>query len=179
MQLYGTRNLTLRSQAYGLLERGAATHWGLSPLPPILRTSQGKPFFADFPEFQFNLSHSGSLALCALDQAPVGVDIQIIKQWRPTLPARTCSPEELHWLNTSGDFWSQFTLLWALKECRVKQSGTGLSQTIAKINVPLPQKGIDLYQLDALWFRVYSGEGWRAAACGLCPPPVEITWITL
>lgn len=179
MQLYAAAGLRHRSQAYQLLERGAAQAWGLVPLPPVSREEGGKPVFSALPDHHFNLSHSGSLALCALDRAPVGVDIQIIKQWRPLLPIRTCSPEELRWLEHGADFWRRFALLWTLKECRVKQHGTGLTRPISKIKVPLPAANEDLYSLDGLWFRTYSGDGWQAAACGLCPPPQEIKWITL
>ena len=179
MQLYGTSVLNHRSQAYQLLERSAAEHWGITPLSPVTRDQRGKPFFSTLPDHHFNLSHSGRLALCALDHSPVGVDIQIVKQWRPSLPTHTCSPEELNWLEGGKDFWRRFTLLWTLKECRVKQSGTGLTHPISKIRVPLPTENTDLYSLDDLWFRIYSGHGWQAAVCGLSPPPQEIRWITL
>ena len=53
-----------------------------------------KPYFPRHEELHFNLSHSGALALCALDAAPVGVDIQVIKPLRPALPRRVCSPRE-------------------------------------------------------------------------------------
>ena len=39
---------------------------------------------------------------------------------------------------------------------------------------PLPAPGV--LTLDGLHFRVYSGPGWRAAACGESPPPEEILW---
>jgi len=179
MQLYGASALSHRRQAYQLLERGAAEVWNITFLPPISHDDRGKPFFSTFSDHHFNLSHSGPLALCALDDSPVGVDIQIIKEWRSALPARICSPEELRWLEGDKDFWHRFTLLWTLKECRVKQSGTGLTHPISKIKVPLPTENTDLYSLDDLWFRIYSGHGWQAAVCGLSPPPQEIRWITL
>ena len=98
MVIYGARDLTARSQARDLLAQAAAAEWGLSPLPDIARHPGGKPYFPDHPSLHFNLSHSGGLALCALDAAPVGVDIQVVKTLRPALPRRVCSPEELAWL---------------------------------------------------------------------------------
>ena len=98
---------------------------------------------------------------------------------RESLPKRVCSPEELAWLNEGTDFWHRFTLLWVLKECRVKQSGSGLIRPISGIKVPLPTENETLYFLDGLWFRIYSQNDWQAAVCGLSPPPEEIRWITL
>lgn len=146
-------------------------------LPAIRRGPKGKPYFAQEESRAFNLSHSGSLALCVLDEGPVGVDIQIVKSWRPNLPQKVCSPEELAWLNEGDDRWARFAQLWALKECRVKYSGEGLTRAISGIRVPLPQEGRTAYELDGLHYRVYQGEGWRGAVCGQTPPPETIRWV--
>lgn len=179
MVLYGTDNLSRRSQAYDLLAIAVKEHWALSSLPVLVRASNGKPSFSGVKEMEFNLSHSGPLAFCALDSAPIGVDIQLVKSWRAALPGRVCSPEELHWLEHQADYWRGFTTLWALKESRVKQSGQGLTTSIRSISVPLPQDGKALYSHQGLWFRLYSGETWMGAICALQPPPSEIHWRTL
>ena len=128
----------------------------------------------DLPERQFNLSHSGPYALCALDRRPVGVDIQTVGPHRPRILQRVYSREERAWLDEQSDLWAAFAQLWALKESRAKYTGAGLTSTIAEIRVPLPAPGV--LTLDGLHFRVYSGPGWRAAACGESPPPEEILW---
>ena len=80
--LYSASGLTARAHARELLTLAVREVWGLSPLPEIAQREGGKPFFPDREELHFNLSHSGDLALCGLDRAPVGVDIQIVKAWR-------------------------------------------------------------------------------------------------
>jgi len=174
MVIYGAAGLTSRAQARELLALAAEEVWGLSPLPEIARREGGKPFFPGREDLCFNLSHSGDLALCALDDGPVGVDIQVVKRWRPGLPGRVCAPEELAWLEGQDDPWSAFTLLWALKESRAKQSGQGLTTPIRDIRVPFPTEGAVL--LDGLWFRTYAAPGWAAAVCGLSQPPSELIW---
>lgn len=174
--LYGTDNLEQRSQAYDLLAIAAKEHWGFSSLPTLVRSPTGKPAFASFPGREFNLSHSGTLALCALDGSPVGVDIQTVKSWRPSLPHRVCSQAEVDWLDSQTDFWRSFTALWALKESRVKQSGLGLREAISAISVPLPRHGQGLYAHEGLWFRLYFGPGWVGAVCALSIPPARIRW---
>ena len=180
MTVFGIDGLTERRQAYQLLAAAARAEWGLSPLPPLAREPGGKPFFPGLEGRCFNLSHSGPLALCALDGAPVGADVQLVLAHRPGLPARVCAPDELAWLGPpeGEDYWARFAQLWALKECRVKQSGEGLRRPISSIRVPLPRAGGEPCRLDGLWFRCYTGPGWRAAVCGLSLPPAGICWLT-
>ena len=172
MVIYSAEGLTRRSQARELLALAAKEHWGLSPLPEIARHEGGKPFFPRHEDRHFNLSHSGELALCALDGAPVGVDIQVVKEWRPSLPRRVCSPAELAWLEDQPELWPAFTRLWALKEARAKESGKGLTALIRNIRIPLPAERA--VRLDSLWFRSWSGPGWAAAVCGHSEPPEKI-----
>ena len=179
MVVYGARGLTDKKQAYGLLERAARECWGMECLPELARHPGGKPYFVGSEDRQFNLSHSGDLALCAVSGEAVGVDVQVVKSWRPALVNRVCSAEEREWLETRKDADRGFALLWALKECRVKYEGRGIVGTgemIRGIRVPLPQKLDGEMQLDGLFFRCYEGEEWMAAVCGTIPPPGEIGW---
>ena len=172
MILYSAGGLTSRTRAYDLLALAVNEHWGLSPLPELARMEGGKPYFPGHEGRHFNLSHSGDLALCALDGAPVGVDIQVVKEWRPALPARVCSRPELDWLEGQTELWPSFALLWALKEARAKESGQGLRSSIRDIRVPLPGEGPVLF--DGLWFHTWTGPGWAAAVCGHSEPPEKI-----
>ena len=178
MVVYAADKLNHREQAHGLLLRAAHETWNFKELPSIDRTVDGKPFFSDHPDHHFNLSHSGALALCALDSAPAGADIQIVKDsWRDALPRRVCSPNELEWLKEQCDFWPSFTLLWTLKEARAKYTGTGLKSGVRGISIPLPIPEQSLYRHDGLWFRIYTGTGWKAAVCGETEPPEQLIWV--
>lgn len=178
MDIYAACGLRGKEQAYDLLTLAARESWGWESLPQLACLPVGKPYFPTFPDLHFNLSHSGSLALCVLDTAPVGADIQIVKNWRPGLPARTCSQRELAWLEEQGGGWEAFTLLWTMKEARVKWDGSGLTRPIREISVPLPEAGEHLLRWDGLWFRAWTGPDWAAAVCGGNPPPEEIRWRT-
>ena len=181
MVLYGLDTMENKAQAHELLALACEQVWGLSPMPEPELHPLGKPFFADFPEKQFNLSHSGTFALCGLDAQPVGVDIQIVKKFRPGLARRVCSQAELDWLDRQEDYTLGFCTLWALKECKVKQSGTGIRSDLRKTAVPLPERRDGPVFFEQLWFRTYQSENgdWAAAACGLTPPPEKIQWIPL
>ena len=176
MILYGTDGIEQRRDARKLLAAALREEYSLEELPEIHLLPQGKPAFPPSLQIEFNLSHSEPLALCALDDRPVGVDIQLVKTWNPRLPNRVCSQTELAWLDRQPDRPLGFAVLWSLKESRVKQSGIGLRLPLRSISVPLPERWDRPVCLDDLQFRVYTGENWAAAACGLSAPPAEILW---
>lgn len=165
MVVYGLEHPQARALAYRLLEQGARLHWGLESLPQIQRSPHGKPFFPQYPQYHFNLSHSGALAVCALDRKPVGVDIQMVRTFRPALLDKVCSPEERRWLRRQGDSPEAFARLWSLKESRCKQSGLGLQSPISAIPVPLPEQGAERLEQDGLRFGLSSGRGWKLSLC--------------
>ena len=179
MILYGTNQLCERTDARRLLALALREQYQMEALPEISLQPLGKPCFADQVGVQFNLSHSGSLALCGLDDRPVGVDIQVVKEWKPGLPSRVCSQAELDWLDRQPDRAMGFAILWSLKEAKVKQCGTGLRSQIREISVPLPERWDEAITLDGLRFRSYTGSSWAAAACGESEPPAQILWRNL
>lgn len=142
------------SDAYALLLDAARTVWGWKELPQIIRRPDGKPVFARFPECHFNVSHSGSLALCALSDRPVGADIERLRPRRAGLPAYVFRGAEYERFLTLGGDWAAFYVLWTEKESIVKYTGEGLR---AWKRAELPT-GCVLTEL--------AGEGWRGAVCG-------------
>lgn len=96
--------------------------------------AHGKPILTNAP-VHFNLSHSGDFVLCAVDDQPVGVDIEAIRPISPKLIDRVCSDEERAFVR--GDS-GRFLRLWTAKEAIVKHSGVGLHGDLRKISVQLP-----------------------------------------
>lgn len=139
MVLFGLRGLIRREQARQLLAWSVRRHWGFISLPELAQWQRGKPYFPHLPRCQFNLSHSGTLALCALSDRPVGVDIQMVRPvWRDSLIDRSCTPDERAWLRSRQDRPEEFAALWAAKECLGKQSGGGLPYPPSRLAGPLP-----------------------------------------
>lgn len=131
------KRLSLRPEADQ--RRSSAGRWLLGQLlsqhcpeltfpPRLIYGEQDKPMLADRPALYFNLSHSGQWAVCALCEAPLGIDIQT--EERPIRPAlmRKFAPSEQEWLRTlSGDAQQQALFdLWSLKEALCKCTGEGL-----------------------------------------------------
>lgn len=171
MELYLCPDISKREDAYALLACAVRRRWGLDRLPDLARGQQGKPFFPAFPQYHFNLSHSGTLALCALDEQPVGADIEIIRPHHTNLARRICSAEELAWLEEQNDTLSALCQLWTRKEALVKYRGTGLNMPLREICVPLSSAG----ELDGLLFHAIGTTEWCACVCGHTEPAPLIT----
>ena len=138
MQLYLYNNITRHEDAYALLSYAVRHYWGFEALPDIDGHEQGKPFFPSLPRCHFNLSHSGSFALCVLDEQPVGVDIEIIRPHHPKLAQRICNAQELDWLEHQPDQTAALCQLWTGKEALAKYHGTGLTVPVRALCAPLP-----------------------------------------
>ena len=176
VEVYALCHQEARRAAYRLLALAAREVWGLEALPTVARLEGGKPVFAARQDMHFSISHSGSLAVCALDGAPVGVDVQTVRAGSPRLLRRVCAPEERSWLAARKDSPQAFTLLWTLKESLCKQTGRGLVGPIAGIRPPLPTGEERVLYRDGLYCSLYREQGWSMAVCGRTPWRGEIRW---
>ena len=90
----------------------------------------GKPWRPAFPGIHFNISHCDGLAVCAFDNTPVGVDVEMPGYFPEILIKKALAPEEKLLLESAGSIqelrqeW--FFRFWTLKEAYVKQTGTGV-----------------------------------------------------
>jgi len=91
--------------------------------------ASGKPYLVDAPWCEFNLAHSADVALVAVSQRPVGVDIEQVRPL-PSLSEMAqiaFSPEEqtqLHALDVEQRV-SAFFRTWTRKEALMKAHGAG------------------------------------------------------
>ena len=84
----------------------------------------GKPY-VDGAEF--SLSHSGDIAVLAVADCPVGVDIEKLRPCNMRLAERYFSPAECAAIARSDAPDREFTRAWVQAESRVKCSGKGIS----------------------------------------------------
>ena len=174
MDLYLCKNIAQREDAYALLTYAVCHRWGLTALPKLDRTPLGKPVFPAHPDLHFNLSHSGRFALCALDEQPVGVDIECIRPHHPKLAQRICSPKELVWLENQNNTLSALCQLWTGKEALAKYRGTGLSTPLRDLCPPLPPAD----EQDGLLFHRITTADYALCVCGH-PPAAPLLTLSL
>jgi 4'-phosphopantetheinyl transferase len=148
----------------------------------ILYEERGKPYVVGGPHF--NLSHSGDYALLAIDDGPVGVDVEkwepwFKSEWR-TLSRLTFHKDERAVL-AEGDAQKNsvpsaksFFDLWTLKESYMKMLGTGLSlnPTSFAVKIESSRACIDTDSRARLF--LYPLEGYSVSLCSLSDGPSAI-----
>lgn len=128
-----------RTVAGEMLARKAIAEWcGIAPESITFGIKEyGKPYAKDLA-VEFNISHSGDMVVCAVDNKPVGIDIEQIRPIDLTIAKRICTDEELLYLfghtPTEQDFThttdmetlTHFFELWTAKEAYGKYVGNGV-----------------------------------------------------
>lgn len=103
----------------------------------FIRSEYGKPFLIDKPRVHFNISHTGTYVTCVIDNEPVGIDIEEIKNIDLKIAERFFAPDEISYILT-GNFDLQikrFFEVWTMKESHIKWEGRGLSKPLPSFSV--------------------------------------------
>lgn len=130
-----------RTVAGEMLARKAIAEWCDVSAESIVfdKTETGKPYAKGLP-VEFNISHSGDMVVCAVDERSVGIDIEKIRPINLTVAKRICTDEELVYLfnhtPTERDFvyttdqalLTRFFELWTAKEAFGKLKGIGIGE---------------------------------------------------
>lgn len=122
--------------AYLILRHALWEQYRWREFPPMDYASLGKPWFPDYPQVQFNLSHTAGAVLVALSDRPVGVDIERIR------PVSQRAMRRLADVGTERAFFQS----WVRREARAKRTGAGIG-TMREAETQL-QPGEAFYFLD-------------------------------
>ncbi len=174
---FRTETLTRRYQAaHGALRAILAGYLGKAPdTLTFAASAQGKPHLADDPALDFNLSHSGPIALLAVARArPVGVDVEQVRALPEAglIAERFFAPAEV-------EAWSRFNsaaqtraffACWTRKEAYLKALGSGLARPLDSFVVSVDPDAPASLLSDA--HDVQAVERWHLAA--LDPGPDAI-----
>ncbi len=122
--------------AYMLLWKGLREEYGLTEAPFFDFGPNEKPFLRSSPEIHFSLSHSGNAVLCALDDRPVGADVEMVLSRDPEHLLSVFSEQEREEILRAERPKLRFTELWTRKESFLKLTGQGLVGTRSFRTVP-------------------------------------------
>ena len=96
----------------------------------------GKPHMINAPGVHFNTSHSGDLVVCAINDEPVGVDIEVIRAPKPDVAKRFFRSDEYEYITSGADAPDvAFFRIWTMKESYVKWLGKGLRARLDSFSV--------------------------------------------
>lgn len=131
----------LECVAAGMLLREALSGCGYpvadEPLT-VFYDDNGKPYVEHAP--YFSLSHSGGLVICAVDDEPIGADVQVVKGVTAKLAKKVLSEHELAEFERIAETKSEqeaeryFTICWTEKESVAKLIGKGICMDFRTID---------------------------------------------
>lgn len=116
------------SAAGDLLARGLAADFiGVSKDSLLIKSDErGKPYIEGCP-VHISISHSGSYALAAASDMPIGADIERIRAVKKKVAAHVLSDGELEYvLHDESLYNKRIIKLWTMKEAYGKMTGHGV-----------------------------------------------------
>ncbi|WP_202803537.1 4'-phosphopantetheinyl transferase family protein [Clostridium tunisiense] len=139
------------------------------------KNQYGKPYLKGYPNFNFNISHSGEYVLCAIDDKPIGVDIEEIKHLEFEEIAKNFFTEKEFQYIANKDSKSKldrFYEIWTLKESYIKFCGQGLSMPLKSFSIEIDQyeniKVISNSENKEYTFKLFDIDlGYKVAVCSL------------
>ncbi len=138
-------------------------------------TKYGKPYIVSYPDFYFSISHSGDYVLCAIDDKPIGVDVEKVKCFDyEKVVKRFFSEKEAEYV-LKQDVVSRiyrFYEIWTLKESYIKCIGKGLAMSLNSfsIDVDLNKNIMVSYENEKKkhMFKIFDiGTEYKVAVCSL------------
>ena len=93
----------------------------------------GKPSLKDHPQIHFNISHCPNAIAVAVDDAPIGVDVERYVNPSPSLLNYCMNEQECQQVQESEQPERDFAALWTQKEALFKQRGTGITHELRMV----------------------------------------------
>ncbi|MGI5849777.1 MAG: 4'-phosphopantetheinyl transferase family protein [Christensenellales bacterium] len=122
--------------AHRLLRFGLKNIFGITPAPDDWGVAEyGKPYLIRPAGIHFNISHSECMAMCALHDSPVGIDIEHIRPVPDGVLQRVMSNAERQAYFINQEKSRLFYQIWTLKEAYLKYSGIGLIDGLNELTI--------------------------------------------
>ena len=147
-------------RAYMLLWEGLRQEYGITDAPVFDFEPNGKPFLSCRPDVHFSLSHTRNAVLCALDNRPIGADIEMIALRGLDHLLSVLSTDEREAVEQASNPSQQFLQIWTRKESYLKLTGEGLTG-------PRTLQSIPTADTDAVYFEttVCQAKGFVYSIC--------------
>ena len=138
---------TEHEQGLLLLRRALREQYGIDcgdgRKPDLMEGAHGKPYLREYPQIQFNISHCMGLAVLAVGDCSVGIDVEYVRPYREPLLKRVLSETELRQMKAAGEAGREelFFRFWTLKESYVKAVGCGITVPLQDISFQIGKNG--------------------------------------
>lgn len=101
----------------------------------IEKNIHGKPFFKNYPNIFFNVSHSREMIGIVFYNSEIGLDIQKITKVSEYMMSRCLSQNEKKLIDFSKNKYEEFIKIWTMKEAYIKYCGLSILTDLSKIDV--------------------------------------------
>ena len=120
-----------------LARRAVGEKLGIAPEKVPLTTDENNKPRIEGDGVYVSISHSGSWAVCALADKPVGVDVEVIRGAQEKFIGRVCTEEEQKYIRygDAGCF-QRFWECWTAKEALFKLTGKGPLLALSGLALP-------------------------------------------
>ena len=90
----------------------------------------GKPFLVDHPDIYFNISHCRNAIAVAVNDRPIGIDVESFRSYSEGLLEKTMNVNERSDILSSDVPEQTFSMYWTRKEAVFKLLGTGITDNL-------------------------------------------------
>ncbi|CAK7063425.1 4'-phosphopantetheinyl transferase superfamily protein [Tissierella sp.] len=102
----------------------------------IERNKYGKPFFLNYPNIHYNISHTRGRIVCAISNRCIGIDVEKIRGFNRNIPKKFFTKNEQKYIfSKEEDINKRFFEIWTKKEAYVKWLGKGLEIQLSSFDV--------------------------------------------
>lgn len=152
--------------AHRLLDEAVKRLYGIEKYS-LVRGERGKPFFREYPDIFFNLSHCRGLVVCAVSDCENGADAELVRPCSKNAAKRIFTGNEMRFVSDSADPDESFFRIWTLKEAVGKALGTGIFSNLKNYEFRF-ENGIPV--CEALPGKIFTqkilSEKWVVSVCG-------------
>ena len=120
------------------------------------------------PNFCFNISHTKEWVAVAVADTPIGIDIEMLRVYKPEVAKRFFHKDEYAFLESlPNDLRNvSFTRLWTLKESYVKCTGSGIANNFDKFAISINSTDVEIKGNDSpVFFKQYNYDGLFVSVC--------------
>lgn len=114
-------------------------------LPDFSYMGNGKPYIPEYPDLQFNLSHSKNIIACVISNLEVGVDVEHVREIKEATVRKVFSEKEREIV---GHTKEGYVRLWTIKEACAKLTGIGMADIWSGLQVLENEKGCFVEKLN-------------------------------
>lgn len=155
-----------RSLGAGILLQEILPRFGASP-DNVYLGADGKP---EVDGVSFNLSHSGSLVICAAASKQVGCDIEVVQKAPRYVAERFFCRQERDYLKSCKEELQdrEFFRIWTMKESYMKMTGEGMRLPLDRFAIVFAKDMVSVQRdgvVQDCFIKEYAVPGYQVSVC--------------